>query len=236
MPSVDITVIRNDVPALYEAALQLLGPSNVHAEMAKEAKILTRQHLAQVNSERDGGSWFYEGFIQTTQSEADENSARVVISPAKNKASSSKRGNPLAAHYFGATIVPSGTTSAVTGKPIKHLAIPAAPEARGHSPGEFQGLKPLFRKKGGTLEAFALALPTNVQNANPHAIKRQQRSLARKQQITRVFGSKALILYWLVIKAILKPDPTVLPSPEEYEAAGVKAIVSLLDRVARRQP
>ena len=133
--------------ALMQAAARLLEPDRIYAKIAMAAKNLTVETLTAVAHDRDGTSGFYAGYADNVSADYDHEEARVTIPAASGKLAGIQRGNPLAAHYFGAHIEPSGTTSAVTGKPITNLSIPVGDARATHSvPGDYDNLKVLPRK------------------------------------------------------------------------------------------
>ena len=53
-------------------------------------------------------------------------------------------------------------------------------------------------------------------------------------EVRKALGGN-LIVFWLVKKAVLVADKSVLPTPDEYVTAGTTACLRLLDGVARRR-
>jgi len=123
----------------------------------------------------------------------------------------------------GGAVQPSGRTSTMTGKPIRHLALPARSEAYGKRPSDFgrDALVPLYRRRGGTVRAIALALKTGEHVATRGRHKGQP-----------VADSDGVPLYWLVARSVHAADPSVLPSPNDL---GVAIVARLQRHLARRE-
>ena len=83
----------------------------------------------------------------------------------------------------------------------KYLTIPHDPEAHGRTAGDFRGQLFFFRNKTGTA------------------------GLAKR-------GEKKLrVMYWLVKKTDHKPDPSILPTSDEYIAAIKPVVHAELERI-----
>ena len=232
MPIIDVQSNDADFQLLVQQTEALLSPERSHKEMATGGAVLTRNHLLALSNARDHGGRFYESYADVTVPEWSNAEALVVIPAVVNKKASKPRGNPLAAHFFGADILPSGTTSAITGKAIKHLSIPANEQARHLGAGDFQNLTPVFSKKSGSVKVVALAL----KQAEPegHLEKKRLRGIRGLVRAAKKQG-KLAIMFWLVDSVKLKGgegvgDKTVLPTEQQYVDAAIYSLINLLAR------
>jgi len=110
----------------------------------------------------------------------------------------------FALRYHGGTVRPSGRISAITGRPIKRLAIPfSGSEAEGKNPGDFDNV---FFVKGRNGKGF----------------------LAAKK------GSGMIgMLFALVLKTEHDPDPSILPKDSDYQTNAEHALNALIKEVTR---
>lgn len=106
----------------------------------------------------------------------------------------------------------------------KFLTIPASPEAYGKTAGEFRG-----RLRFGFAENRYGSLSPALLTSDSSTVR-----LGRKRKDgSRKFSGKArpgLVMFWLVKQVYQRPDPTVLPSAEELEAAAVVPMENYLAR------
>lgn len=117
----------------------------------------------------------------------------------------------IAQRYYGGTILPSGRTSAVTGKPVTRLAIglTGTPGA-GHIPADFADLflvvkKPKDGSKGGAY-------------------------LARQS------GAGIEFLFVLLARVRQEADPTILPTNAALLDAAAQAILDLFTAAQEKNP
>ena len=233
MPTVELTIPVNQIPDLYASAVQLLGARRIHKAMADQGELVTKRHLRNLSNQRDHGSRFYAGFYDVTFSRSSETRAEVVIPPAVNKDGSPADSNPLAAHFWGATIRPSGDISAATGRPIQSLAIPVSESAKGHVPAEFDNLKLLLVGPVGNKRAVLAAMGGfgGASEQRPN----QGKGASRKKGAQSRYGGILEVMFLLLKSVTLRPDPTVLPTNAEYANAGVTAVVNQLNKVRNRE-
>lgn len=121
---------------------------------------------------------------------------------------------------YGGDIKPSGRGSAVTGKAIARLAIPARAEAHGKTPGDFPNLQlEVFRSGGKYL--VGLAEPVS-----------QEVSYTKSGKVRKGKLRGGAILFWLVRSAHKDPDAGVYP-PDGLVRDGVQ--LATLDYVMRNR-
>lgn len=113
--------IKTTVNALYELAAKTLAPRPLNTVAATAATKVARRYFQLLDATRPnqlGGkrTHFWGKYAQYTHPFADENKASVVISDPVGP------GQPLAAHYYGATITPTNS---------KFLTVPAIAAAHG---------------------------------------------------------------------------------------------------------
>lgn len=106
-------------------------------------------------------------------------------------------------HYTGGgTIIPSGRTSEVTGKPIRRLTIPARAESHGRSVATLKALGVDLYRSGGTL---------------------------RKQEGAQRSDNDPIYYYLAKKVSPQLPDPRVYPMPSAYKAAAEDAVSDLIE-------
>jgi len=109
-----------------------------------------------------------------------------------------------ALHYHGGVVKPVNA---------KYLAIPASKEAHGRRPREFNNLAAMIRWQKGKRRAVALYDPGK----------------GRAKRVPR-----SAIRYWLVLRAVIKPDKTVLPSEARLGGHIADVITNYLQRSEER--
>ncbi len=123
--SVTIDIQDQLSPAIGQL-LQNMQPARLHTIIARAASNLTRDHFGELDRDRPnklGGkrTHFWREASRATTHKADESAAKVVIDHLG-----------AALQYFGGDITPVEST---------YLTIPAAPEAHGKGPREFDDLE-----------------------------------------------------------------------------------------------
>jgi hypothetical protein len=122
-------------------------------------------------------------------------------------------GAGLLMKYMGGVIRPTGRVSSVTGKPIKFLSIPTAPESHGKIPAMFG--KQLYTRgfAGGTGQSegdssagMGLFLRTGSRSSDSDPL-----------------------LFWLAKQATIKADKKILPPAADIQKACGDAITTLLE-------
>lgn len=115
----------------------------------------------------------------------------------------------MALHYYGGTVSPGVNNSYGGNGSTKYLTIPATPEAHGKRASDFSDLVVLWGKKG----PYGLGIMERVGFG----------TVATKPT--------AKVYFWLVKKATIKPDPTVIPD----ESSLLDAIVPPIEEVISRE-
>ena len=200
-------------PALQARAAQL-NPLTLTRQLAAAGVRVTKSHLLQLNQARPnalGGrrTNFDAQAARATTSTSDAQAATIIVSQ-----------QGFAQRYHGGTITP---------KRAKNLAIPANADAYGRSPRESK--VPLV---------FAL-----VGGRRPALIAREnwQRTVTRGQrkgQTVADYSDKATrgaftVMYWLVKSVTQRPDPTVMPTAQEYSDTATAHLSRHLGRLLARQ-
>lgn len=177
---------------------------------------LVKRHLRAINASRPnrlGGKRtnFYGKAAQATTFTVAPDGVVITIA---------KQG--MRQRFSGGVIRPVGI-SRITGKPIVYLAIPARAEAHGKRPGEF----------GGALE-FAIT------DQGPALVRKQdefksvggkRKDGTRKQK--QVAGSGEVV-FWLRKRVTQRPDPTVIPSQQDFTAAISADLNTWMNTLAQR--
>lgn len=205
-----------------------LDPERFLPVMAVGVTKLLTKHFMDLDKNRPnalGGkrTHFYGRGARSVHWESSGNEAMVsVMGP---------RG--LRAHYLGATITPGKSISWVSGKPTQYLTIPARAESYGMRTQEFSDRRPLtlvWGKKG----PFALAEKIQRRVLTKGQRRRKGETGRNYKSGKRTGITGGMILYWLVKKVTLNPDPSVLPTQRSMEEAAVDAGRKYLAIVARR--
>ena len=115
-------------------------------------------------------------------------------------------------HFYGGTVEAGKGISSATGAPTKYLTIPAAPEAHGRKASDFDLL---LVWANGRPVALALAETT--------------------EKMTARGGLKAVrkagkIMFTLRESVTLQPDPTVMPTTEDFSEAITERLGSVIRR------
>jgi hypothetical protein len=119
----------------------------------------------------------------------------------------------LAQRWLGGTIKAGAGISSKTGLATRYLAIPARSEAYGRAPSEFNDLSFIPTRRGG---ALVQALQTGVKFA--------------KKGVKRGSEAGGLVMFWLVSQVTQRPDPSVIPSQEEFETEVERAVNDFVSR------
>lgn len=123
---------------------------------------------------------------------------------------------------------PIGLRQRIHGGPIvpgpskKYLTIAACAEAYGHRAGEFTDLVPVFRRRGGTVEAIGLA---QAAQTPVDAAKRSTR-IADAGGVKRSRPKGGKMFFWLVKSVSQEADPTAAPDEGQLRTAVIGAVSS----------
>lgn len=109
---------------------------------------------------------------------------------------------------LGTCILPGGAIFPIN---AKHLAVPAIAEAYGKGPSEFEDLVPLYRKRNGQTEVFALAEDVDEKP------ERAARHRNRDETVIDHGNSENRIFFWLVDSVVQQGDPSIIPSESEIK-------------------
>lgn len=174
-------------------AMRGTAANEVISEAAAE---VTREHLRSLHNTRHRpglSKSFYLSAADAVVSLSDDNSAVVDIPH-----------TGLALRYYGGDVYPSGKISLITGKPIRHLAIPVeGSEAEGKTPYDLRGSTSLV------------------------VTKRKKAFLVKKDSDEEITP-----LFWLVEKSHHEADKTVLPTDEALQKAASEALNEMIMEVA----
>lgn len=129
---------------------------------------------------------------------------------------------------YGGILRPSGRPSAVTGRAIVNLAIPARSEAHGRLPSEFNNLVPMIRRRNGKPTAVALV------EADSQDVKFGNARKDGTRKVTRGRERGGIVMYWLVKQARKNPDEDVFPPAKLVSDAAQLNLLDYAVRNARR--
>lgn len=211
MIGLTINVRDGATPAVREV-IEGLAPARVNAVVGRAGVNVTREHLFRLNGERAnalGGKRtnFYAQAARSVNYTVNDRGPLVGVNHVG-----------IRQRLFGGTIVPKG------GK--KYLTIPMRAEAYGRRAREFDNLR--FAMVPGFGPALVEADATRLRQARS---KRGGVSTTRFKSAGEMGG---LVMFRLVRKVTQRPDPTVMPSVETYQAAVVDAGRSYMERLAER--
>lgn len=184
----NVTLDSKEARQAIADAVGKASPARVAKVVAKSSETFVAAHLFNLgNTRHQAGHMFnfYAAAADAVTSETYEGDAFVRI-----------QHEGLALRYFGGIVKPSGRPSLVTGRPIRMLSLPAAPEAEQKTPGDFSGLFLIKSRKLG--KAYLAGKKPNG-----------------------MIG----ILFRLVPQTVHKADATVLPTAGSLTENAVMAIM-----------
>ena len=134
---------------------------------------------------------------------------------------------------YGGEVRPSGRISSVTGKPIRHLAIPARAEAHGKLPSEFDNLAPWFARRDGKPTVIGLQERASQDIVPDRRSGRSGFRPAPDRETRRGWQGRrgGGVMFWLVESVIHQPNEAVLP-PADLVLDSVR--LNVLDFLTRR--
>lgn len=137
--------------------------------------------------------------------------------------------------YHGGTIVPGRHASRLTGKPTRLLSIPAAAEAHGRGPTEFDNLVARWGKPTGETKPRPIGLFEGTDRAT---VKGKTISSPGERAAKRAGDKPSVpsgrVIFWLVRKATIKPHPDVLPSKRDITLNAIDRLMAWLTRERAR--
>jgi len=199
MINLSIDIQDGKISEFLDALPDALTGHDANEIAAEAAAEKTRDHLRALHGTRHrpgSGRSFYLRAADAVVTGATADEGKVEIDH-----------TGLALRYYGGDVEPSGKISLITGKPIRHLAIPRqGSEAEGKTPYDFknENLELGFGKKG-TL----------------YLGKRESG------------GKRISALFWLVDSTHHEEDKTVLPTHAELADAAVDALSEYVEEVNR---
>lgn len=208
-------------PEMTRKALELFSSKRIHQRGALAMRELTQRHLLILNATRAnrlGGARtnFYGKFAKSSNLvvEATDAKGELLIGNADFGGISGK--NALAHKLTG------GPIEAIPGKA---LAIPVHPDAYGRAPRSFDNLRLIVfgPKKTAVLAAVG-----------GEAVEHGQTTKARKKKGSATVLSRLTVMYLLLKRVITKPDPTALPTDEDYGLACAIATQNLVTEACAR--
>ncbi len=208
--SVEIKITKDTASPTLAAARQFMKPERLNPIIGRSAVNVYRKHLFGVNETRPnklGGT--RTNYYATA---ARQTNFRILSDDAV-LVSIPQIG--IAQRYYGGPIKP---------RVAKFLTIPANPKAYGHRASEFD-LELVFGPGGQPI-----ALATKSTRAT------QVTQNKKGKTVTKLIGRHGEIMFTLSRGVIQKPDPTILPYPEQVLAQVGIDVKSALDRdIARAQ-
>lgn len=184
---------------------EVLSPESVAKVAVEAAADVVRDHFITLSRTRHRPAQRLNYYLQAADSvirETQGGDALIRIPHAG-----------VAQRLYGGTIKPSGRVSAVTGRPVRRLAIGlSGTPGEGHVPADFGTLFCVLKKgaKRGDLSQTAF--------------------LVRKQ------GAGLQYLFALVSEVTQNPDPGVLPADAALLDAAAESILDLYDAATQRNP
>ena len=182
-----ISMVEQDFASSRMAALlEAIGPENTFKQVGEVMREFVSDHFATLENQRGGGkSHFYEKASEDAHLQMGEGGSIDIAVTAPIG---------IRQRILGGDILP---------KNGKALAIPAADEAFGKSPRDFNNLVMIW-------------------------LKGETRGMLVDKQKK---GIKGKIMYWLVGKVSQDPDPSVAPDAEQGQQTLDTAVISMLNAV-----
>jgi len=196
--NISVTITKDEVTPAIADRLAKTRPGRVANILRQPLETFTRVHLAANGTNKKGwpSTGFWEDASRSTIGEVADNGVLLRVQ---------KIG--VRQRFYGGTINPAKA---------KALAIPISPVSYGHLPREFPGLFLLVTKKGAYL----------VQRNQGFSAKTGKLSHSTRQggNAGRRLGSELTFLFKLSGGVNQKPDPSVIPSNDEYTEVAMAAI------------
>ncbi len=182
--------IKDNVTPRLEKLIAKLGSTWVQDVATRAIGSTVKAHLILINGQRANAL----GGKRTNFYAKAGRSVRMIVGGDHGEVVVVARG--FRYQLKGGTIRPSGCLSAITGKPIRHLVIPIHAEAHGRTPSDnrFNGNLFVLRSK-----------------------EKNQAYLARPKG--RGKRKELVFLYVLKASVTKKPDPSVMPTTADLNAA-----------------
>ncbi len=205
--SIAINITIDEATPVVGGLIRAVNPDVLNPVLGRACVSLQREHLFGLNQSRANAL----GGKRTNFFGAAARATSMEVRGNGFFAGTSHVGMRL--HYSGGTVRP---------KSGEFLTIPARAEAHGKRAREFHDLK----------FAFVLGRPALVQ-ADQTALVKSRRKATRGNLVSdgEVGG---LVMYWLVRKATIKADPSVMPSEEQYAGAMEREGREFITRAAGR--
>ena len=207
--SYSISIVDNATPTMMRLAAALNAGESMNRAIAEAALPVFQNHfrgLAGSNKNRFGARGGYWNRMLSGTKAVGTNQAAIIRMPRE-----------MALRYFGGTVTPKGGA--------KNLSIPARTEAYGKSARDFNDLRFVQFGRGG-----AKALVQRDQTSFTRT-----KSGKRKGQISGQREIGGMVFYWLVPKATIRGDRSVLPDEQEIIKGARRGLESYLAFVARRK-
>lgn len=169
MLTLNVNMADAKVRETLAAVSEKLSPESCAAAAAEAGADVVRDHFITLARSRHRSGQRINYYLQAADS--------VIREPSGGTALIRVPHTGIAQRYFGGTVYPSGRISAVTGKPIRRLAIGlSGTPGEGHVPADFAGLfcipsddgekAVLARESGGGVQALFALVPKAVQHAD----------------------------------------------------------------------
>ena len=173
------------------AAAAALAPESCAVVAAEAGADVVRDHFTGLSRSRHRPGQRLNYYLQAADSVIREASGADALIRIPHTG--------IAQRFFGGTVYPSGRTSAVTGKPIRRLAIGlSGTPGEGHVPADFADLFCIPSEDG-------------------------------KAVLARTAGEAVQALFALVPKVVQPADPSVLPADADILDAAAEGILDLYE-------
>lgn len=197
--------IRDGATPALRARLDALKLPAMQTEVGVAVRDLTQDHLRELDDQgnRLGGAHtgYYGKQAAATRYDAIPGGVTLAIG---------EENRGMALHYFGGDLGPEDLHNA------KNFSVPARAEAHGKVPGDFGGqLEVLWGRNG----PYALARHLEA----PRAKKRGTGTV----KDTRPGEGRGEVLFWLTKHIHFDADHSIIPTLEQYRAAGISALERL---------
>lgn len=203
MNSIEVDITKDEATPAVASMERALVMARVQRVVGTACTLLTKEHLNALPPNKMGwpSQGFYKGAARGTV--WDRTPDGVVI-----KVDNEEHPGAMKQRFHGGTIMAKDHL----------LTIPARAEFYGHRATEFTNLRLVVFRSG----AMALVIGKGGTDMYSHSRNRESGVSGAGAR------SEAMVAYWLKESVTQKPDPDVMPTPEEYVATAKESVLRSL--------
>lgn len=200
--SLTISIVSDTATPAVRDIVSRSSPRRVSAAIGPAMKNLITANYLKLGKNKQGfpSTGFWADAVRATRLELEEDGPLIITD---------KIGVRL--RLMGGTITAGQNASSATGAPTKYITIAATAESYGRTAGTFDDLKFVRFGRGQDAPAALVRVQANKKGEKPSDTK-----------------TALTVLYWLKKSVNQSPNPNVLPSEAEFNAAIDNALQALL--------